>query len=79
MQKDAPIYVIRSNRRSLGTSCAVSPTTTRAATPPTTTAGTVPNTRAATPLSNAPSSFDDPMNTEFTADTRPSMSGGVSS
>ncbi len=36
-----------------------------------------PNARAVTPLSNAPNSFDAPMNTPSTADTRPSWSSGV--
>ena len=38
-----------------------------------------PNARAATPLSNAPSSFEAPMNTPSTALTRPSWSLGVTS
>ena len=38
-----------------------------------------PNARAATPLSNAPSSFDAPMNTPSTALTRPICSSGVTS
>src|SRR5258708_22880406 len=69
-------YAIRPNCPSRGTSPAVTPTTANAATPPSTTARTAPRRRAATPLSNAPSSFDDPMNTEFTTDTRPSKPGG---
>ena len=40
------------------------------------TLGTVPNSRAATPLSNAPSSFDAPMNTQFTDATRPRIRSG---
>src|SRR5688500_17311527 len=76
LQYDQPI---RPNVRSLGTSRAVSPTTARAAVPPSTTAGTAPTSRAATPDSNAPSSFDEPMKMELTAETRPSICGGVSS
>ena len=34
---------------------------------------------ATSPDAKAPSSFELPMNTEFTADTRPSISGGVRS
>ena len=49
------------------------------ATPPSTTAGTSPNHFAVTPDSNSPSSFDAPMNTAFTALTRPRMWSGVSS
>ncbi len=45
--------------------------------PPTTTDGTVPSSRAATPDSNAPSSFDEPMKIWFTADTRPSIPDGT--
>ena len=73
------IYDIRPSLRSRGTNRAVSPTTSNDAVPPSTTAGTAPSSRAATPDSNAPSSFELPMNTEFTADTRPSISGGVRS
>ena len=42
-----------------------------------TTAGTAPSSAAAAPDSKAPSSFDAPMNTPSTADTRPSTSFGV--
>ena len=45
-------------------------------TPPTTTDGTVPTSRATTPLSNAPSSFDAPMNTQLTDATRPRIASG---
>ena len=44
--------------------------------PPPTTLGTVPNRRAATPLSKAPSSFEAPMNTQFTDATRPRIRSG---
>lgn len=39
--------------------------------PPKITDGTVPNNLAAVPDSKAPISFDEPINIEFTADTRP--------
>ena len=45
--------------------------------PPRTTEGTVPRILAATPLSKAPSSFEDPMKRLFTAETRPIISCGV--
>src|ERR1700716_2766270 len=51
--------------------------TSRVAAPPSTIAGTKPNHAAVTPDSNSPSSFDAPMNTEFTALTRPRISSGV--
>ncbi len=44
-----------------------------------TTAGTAPMSAAATPDSKAPSSFEAPMKTAFTALTRPRMPSGVSS
>ena len=43
------------------------------------TAGTTPHQAAVTPDSNSPSSFDAPMNTAFTALTRPRMTSGVCS
>ena len=43
----------------------------------TTIAGTNPNHAAVKPDSNSPSSFDAPINTEFTALTRPRISSGV--
>src|SRR5262249_18221415 len=56
-----------------------SSTTTSVPTPPITTEGTVPNHAAVTPDSNSPSWFDEPMNTELTALTRPRISSGVCS
>ena len=47
--------------------------------PPATTAGTAPTSAAAAPDSNAPSSFEAPMNTPSTALTRPRSSFGVAS
>ena len=47
--------------------------------PPIATAGTAPISAAAVPDSNAPSSFEPPMNTRSTAPTRPRNSGGVRS
>ena len=47
--------------------------------PPPAIAQGTPTARAATPLSNAPSSFDAPMNTPSTVVTRPSWSSGVAS
>ena len=55
----------------------VTATTTSVSAPPSTTLGTVPNSLAVTPDSNAPISFDDPMNIELTLDTRPNMCAGV--
>src|SRR5262252_5293765 len=46
-------------------------------TPPMTTAGTVPNQCAVKPDSNCPNSFDVPINSEFTALTRPRILSGV--
>lgn len=46
--------------------------------PPKITDGTTPINLAARPDSNAPSSFDDPMNMLFTAETLPFMFSGVS-
>ena len=46
-------------------------------TPPMTTEKTGPNIAATVPDSNAPSSFDVPMNRPLSADTRPRMSSGV--
>src|SRR6202035_4825327 len=51
--------------------------TSSVAAPPRTIAGTRPNHAAVTPDSNSPSSFDAPMNTAFTALTRPRISSGV--
>src|SRR5436190_4361485 len=53
-------------------------TTPKDANPPSTTDGTGPRSFAATPDSNAPSSFDEPTKIEFTDDTRPNKSRGVS-
>ena len=47
--------------------------------PPSTIAGTRPNQAAVNPDSNSPSSLDAPINTEFTALTRPRIASGVSS
>ena len=46
--------------------------------PPASTAGTAPIRAASAPDSNSPSSFEAPMNTALTAETRPRMSSGVS-
>ncbi len=53
--------------------------TSTVATPPTTTAGTTPHQAAVTPDSNSPTSFEAPMNTAFTALTRPRIASGVAS
>ena len=45
--------------------------------PPETTENTGPKKFATRPDSNAPSSFDVPMNSEFSAETRPRISSGV--
>ena len=55
---------------------ATAPTTPSVISPPPTTAGTVPKMLAATPLSKAPSSFEAPMNTQFTDATRPRIRSG---
>src|SRR5271156_3133468 len=55
------------------------PVTTSEPMPPITTARTAPHHCAVSPLSNSPSSFDAPRNSEFTALTRPRISGGVPS
>ena len=54
------------------------PTTVNVTQPPKTIAGTVPIKRAVNPDSNWPISFDEPMNIEFTAETLPLISSGVS-
>ena len=53
-------------------------TTIKVMVPPNNTDGTVPNKRAEVPDSKAPISLDDPINIEFTADTRPRICSGVS-
>src|SRR6187397_1025535 len=68
---------ISRKRRSCGTRQDVTATTISVMAPPNNTAGTAPNNFAATPDSNAPISFDEPMKIEFTADTRPIRCGGV--
>ena len=65
-----------SSRRSVGTATATAPTTPSVTNPPATTDGTVPNRLAAIPLSNAPSSFEAPMNTQLTDATRPRIRSG---
>ena len=47
--------------------------------PPKITEGTVPKSLAAVPDSKAPISFDEPINIEFTAETRPRIWSGVKS
>lgn len=47
--------------------------------PPNSTEGTTPISRAETPDSNAPSSLDEPINIELTAETRPRIPSGVKS
>src|SRR4029434_2504343 len=47
--------------------------------PPPTTDSTGPNSAAVSPDSSAPNSFDVPMKTLFTAETRPRISSGVTS
>ncbi|CAB4602025.1 unannotated protein [freshwater metagenome] len=66
-------------RRSDGNTAAHTPTTTSVPMPPPTTVAGVPIACAAMPLSNAPSSFEAPMNTFSTASTRPRFSSGVTS
>src|SRR5271167_1172376 len=67
----------RSAPRNSGNSHAQNPITINVPAPPITTAGTVPNHCAVSPDSNCPNSFDVPMNSEFTALTRPRMESGV--
>ena len=55
----------------------VNPTDNIVIIPPKTTAGTVPINLAVNPLSNAPSSLDDPIKIEFTDATLPRTSFGV--
>ena len=55
----------------------VNPTVSSVITPPNTTAGIVPISFAESPLSNAPSSFEDPINIELTEATLPLTSSGV--
>src|SRR5688572_25068487 len=69
----------RSMRLSAGNHRTQSPAIATLATPPTTTAGFRPHHAAVKPDSNSPSSFEAPMNTAFTALTRPRISSGVSS
>ena len=52
---------------------------TSVATPPVQTAAVAPIIPATMPLSNAPSSFDDPTNTDFTAAIRPRIAFGDAS
>src|SRR6266571_6656549 len=54
----------------------VTPTTPRVTSPPKMTDRTAPNSLAATPDSNEPISFEEPMKIWLTAETRPSMCGG---
>src|SRR5262249_3712099 len=68
---------IRPSRRNWGAKAATSPTVTSVIAPPKSTEGTVPITLAASPDSNEPISFDDPMKMPFTEATRPRMSSGV--
>src|SRR6185437_2803288 len=68
-----------STRRNAGNSFIHVATTTSVPMPPTTTAGTVPNQAAVVPDSNSPNSFEAPMNSIETADTRPRMKSGVAS
>ena len=67
----------RSAVRNRGNSQAQTAVTAIAPSPPNATAPTGPRTRAVTPLSNSPSSFDAPMNSVATADTRPRIRSGV--
>src|SRR5208282_1675005 len=69
----------RSTSRKVGNIRYHTATITSVPTPPITTAGTVPNHVAVTPDSNAPSSFDAPTNSLFTALTRPRIPSGVAS
>ena len=66
-------------RRSCGNHHAQVAATAMVAIPPNTTARTVPNQAAVSYYLLLPSSFDAPMNTAFTALTRPRISSGVSS
>src|SRR5271170_4724570 len=63
--------------RNSGHSPAAEAVTSIDPTPPITTARTAPHHCAVTPLSNSPNSFEAPMNSQFTALTRPRISGGV--
>ncbi len=67
------------NRRSAGEASAAIATTQRVPIPPLTTDTTGEKIRATSPDSKPPSSFDEPMNIEVTAETRPLMSSGVRS
>ena len=62
---------------SFGANCLTAATTINVMLPPNITEGIKPISFAATPDSNEPSSFDEPMNIPFTADTRPRISSGV--
>ena len=69
--------LVKSNFLNVGNLIAVNPTVNIVITPPNTTAGTVPISFAVAPLSNAPSSLDEPTNIEFTEATFPLNSSGV--
>ena len=64
---------------SLGAILAVAPTIIMVIIPPKTTEGFNPITLAATPDSNPPISFEEPINMLLTAETLPRMSSGVES
>src|SRR5690606_1611365 len=53
------------------------PVTPSVQSPPITAAGTAPNQAALVPARNSPSSLEEPMNSMFTAFTRPRMASGV--
>ena len=71
------ISFVKSNFLKFGDLIAVNPTVKIVITPPKTTAGTVPINLAVAPLSNAPNSFDEQTNIEFTDATLPQNSSGV--
>ena len=68
---------VRSSFLKLGNLMEVNPTVNMVIAPPNTTAGTVPINFAVTPLSNAPSSLEEPTKIEFTDATLPLNSSGV--
>ena len=68
----------RPARSSSGNAFAIPATTSSVPIPPDTTDTTGPKNCATVPDSNAPSSFDVPMNRPFKAETRPRIASGVS-
>ena len=68
---------LRSTWRRVWNASIQPPTTPRVHSPPTMAAGTTPSQAALVPARNSPSSLDEPMNSMFTAFTRPRMESGV--